>query len=54
MELLGHLEALGYGLKDLERIGSLQEDQQIQITWTPGGSPNLTALFGLIRKKKCA
>jgi hypothetical protein len=35
------MEELGEGLRDPKRTGTLQEDQQCQLTWTIGGSQSL-------------
>ena len=41
MELGNLMEELGEGLRDLEWIGTPQEDQQNQLTWTFVGSQRL-------------
>ena len=35
------MEELGEGLKELKRMAISQEDQQCQLTWTPGSSQRL-------------
>ena len=36
------MEEMGKGLKALNQMGSLQDDQQSQLTWTSGSSQKLS------------